>query len=218
MRKTFISLALSALLATTTFATQADLTYYWICFESDESGSGPKDTVLKTCGGKNIATVTNHYAKRIRVEGTGKLNDGRVLNIGGCDCGNSFSCFEEIDQHKYPYGIGPQDNPIFPYSSVAENDFPIGTTLYVQKLDGLTLPGTGGQKHNGCVSVDDRGYGFGSNHIDFFVAKEKYYENIDNILKITKADYQRKNCQVLHYNFGATHHNAEEQVVEEFLN
>eukprot|EP00347_Sterkiella_histriomuscorum_P009284 403341798 len=203
MRKAITLMALSALYATTALANHGDLTYYWICYEADESGSGGKNTWLKTCDGNNIAKVTRHYAERVRVEGTGKLQDGRVINLSGCDCGDGFSCFDEIDQNRYPFGIGGSSNPIYPYSSVAANDFPIGTTLMIQQFQGVVMPRTGGQRHNGCVRVDDRGWGFGSNHIDFFVAQEKNYHNIDDQLQITSVDYYQTSCNPPNFNYSS---------------
>lgn len=138
------------------------------------------------------------------MEGTGKLNDGRVVNLGDCDCGNGFSCFEVYDSAKYPWGMGANDNPIYPYTSVANNDFSIGTNLFISKLKDVVLPGTGGQKHDGCVRVDDKGWSLGSNHIDFFVAKQDYYTQLDDKLRITSVDYQKSSCKPKRYKFSAT--------------
>eukprot|EP00347_Sterkiella_histriomuscorum_P005940 403354680 len=209
MKKATTIITLAALLAATAVARHGKWTYYWICYESDESGSGAKDTWLKTCKGKNIAQVTRHYAERVRMEGTGKLNEGSVVNLGDCDCGNGFSCFEKFDAKKYPFGIGSNDNPIYPYVSVASNDEKVGTTIMVEQLKNVVLPGTGGQKHNGCVRVDDQGWSFGSNHLDFFVAKEKYYHSLDSVLGITSIDYQKANCKPLNYNFGVSDYEQE---------
>lgn len=77
---------------------KAKWTYYWITFESDESGSGEKDTFLSTPDGDKIAKVTRKYAERVKMEGTGKLRDGRVINLADCDIGDGFNCFEVIDE------------------------------------------------------------------------------------------------------------------------
>lgn len=61
-----------------------------------------------------------------------------------------------------------------PFTSVAANDIRPGTLLYIQKLDGMKLPNS--KVHNGCVKVDDKGFGFGGKHIDWFVAKESNYK------------------------------------------
>ena len=62
MNKAFSFITLGAVIVATAAAKNAKWTYYWLCFESEESGSGSKNTWLKTCSGKNIAKVTNHYA------------------------------------------------------------------------------------------------------------------------------------------------------------
>lgn len=101
MRKALSFLALGSLVSLGALATKGKWTYYWICMEADESGSGAKDTVLGTCSGQKIATVTRHYAERVNVEGTGKLRDGRVINLSGCSCNPSkgnFNCFDVLDQ------------------------------------------------------------------------------------------------------------------------
>ncbi len=110
MRKSaFLLIASSLLLLSVSATSKAKLTYYWLCMESEESGSGSKNTVLGTCSGKKIATVTSHYAERVWTEGSGKLNDGRVINLGDCDCDHEngdYNCFTLLDKSKYPWGIG----------------------------------------------------------------------------------------------------------------
>ena len=91
-----LTITLLALLNLTVYSSTVKWTYYAICFEGEESGSGKKDTTIGTCGGKAIAKVTRHYAERVHMEGTGKLLDGRVINIDGCDCDDkkgNFNCF-----------------------------------------------------------------------------------------------------------------------------
>ncbi len=202
MRKAISILGLSCLGAATVSAKHGKWTYYWITFESDESGSGSRDTQLKTCNGKTIASVTRHYAERVRMEGTGKLRDGRVVNLGDCDCGSGFKCFESYDAGRFPWGMGSNDNAIYPYSSVASNDFKVGTKLYIPALKGVSMPGTS-QKHDGCVQVDDKAWSFGSNHIDFFVGHEKNYDTLDHQLKINSVDYEVSNCHPQRYGLKA---------------
>jgi hypothetical protein len=194
MRKAITYATMGAVLACNVAAKHAKWTYYWITLESEESGSGSKNTSLKTCNGKTIAKVTKHYAERVRMEGTGKLNDGRVINLGDCDCDDGFSCFEAYDPRKYPWGIGSHDNPILPYTHVAANDHKVGTRLYIPKLDGKRLPGAN-QAHNGCVEVGDKGWSFGSKHLDFFVGKQSYYNKLDKVLGFNSVDYEVSDCQ-----------------------
>ncbi|CEI87161.1 hypothetical protein RMCBS344292_01581 [Rhizopus microsporus] len=65
------------------------------------------------------------------------------------------------------FGLGSGEQNLVPYVSVAANDLPYGQTLYIPQLDGLKLGD--GQRHNGCVRVDDDSWSFDSCQIDFFV-------------------------------------------------
>src|ERR1043166_802223 len=87
-----------------------------------------------------------------------------------CDCGKGFDCFTEVDKNKFPFGIGTTGEALAPYTSVAANDIREGTKVYVPQFDGVVLPS--GERHNGCLKVQDKGFGFGGRHIDWFVARE----------------------------------------------
>ena len=43
-------------------------------------------------------------------------------------------------------------------------------------MDGKEFPN--GNIHNGCLRVDDTGWSFGDNQIDFFIALKSYWEEI----------------------------------------
>ena len=102
------------------------------------------------------------------MEGTGLLKSGLLVNVGSSD-----SVFEILDRKKHPFGLGSGDNNIYPFVSVASNDLPQGTTLYLKMLDGITLPN--GIKHNGCVRVDDVGDSFSGCQLDFFVLGRYFF-------------------------------------------
>ena len=153
-------------LAMNTLADKAKLTYYWIAIEKEESGSGSKDVQLRTCGGKDIKKVTRHFAERAHMEGTARLDNGVLVNLGNClnKCDlkkGKFDCFEILDGNKFLWGMGNRDNNIVPFVSVAHNSLKYGTTVEIKQFKGLTLAGTNGAKHNGCVVVHDEGWSFG---------------------------------------------------------
>jgi 3D (Asp-Asp-Asp) domain-containing protein len=100
--------------------------------------------------------------QKFQMEGTGLLKSGELVNIGLND-----KVFAVVDQKKHPYGIGSDDNSIYPFTSVASNDLKLGTKLYVKAIDGLLMPT--GQTHNGCLRVDDSGDSFSGCQLDFFV-------------------------------------------------
>ncbi len=151
------------------------MTYYWIAAETKR---GQQPIVDKRC--KRIAKVTKHFKRRLTLEGSGKLKDGRlVTTAGGCKCGTP--CFWVADE-KYPWGLGVAQRPLAPFRSIAVDPkrIKIGTSLYVAELDGLTMPGagkTGGFVHDGCVVADDRGGGVRGRQIDFFAAQRGHYRN-----------------------------------------
>ncbi|ORX64402.1 hypothetical protein K493DRAFT_301604 [Basidiobolus meristosporus CBS 931.73] len=172
-------------------ARRVDLTYYWISEESDFSG--PQDIEIQTCSGETLATVSHEFAEAARMEGTAILNNGDVINLQ-CSCDGGYSCFSYLNKTLYPYGLGAWDNALVPFVSVAANNIPRGTTLMVKQLKGVQLPD--GQIHNGCVRVDDQGWGLSNHQIDFMVGLEKYYVEIDNQYgnRLNVVDITRTSC------------------------
>lgn len=162
-----------------------NMTYYWIAAEPKRA-QGTQPIFDKTC--KPVARVTKNFRRRLRLEGSGKLKDGRLLSkAGGCQCGGP--CFFVADE-EHQWGAGVLDRPLKPFRSIAVDprQVKIGTSLYVAELDGLTMPGNdseGGFVHDGCVIADDRGGGVRGKQIDFFAARRGHYKNLFKRHKIT---------------------------------
>lgn len=162
------------------------LTYYWITAE-DEFG-GAADTDLYTSSCSVLATVPAAFADDLDLEGTGRLADGRVVNVdGSCGCARS-PCYAEVDAD-HPWGYGVQNRALAPYRSIAVDPDVIayGTTLYVPELDGEAMPGDqpwGGFVHDGCVIAADTGGAIIGMHIDWFVALRASYTTIDDRLAL----------------------------------
>ena len=160
-------------------------TYYWVAHEEVTSeDTGPATVQLyhrKQC--VPLALVSPAFAERLEREGTGKLRDGRVVNIAGpCGCGER-PCFYVVPEHAR-WGVGVAKRPLSPFRSVAVDPrlVSIGTMLYIPELDGLTMPGRppeGGFVHDGCVVADDRGGSVKGQQIDFFTAQRSYYASFD---------------------------------------
>ena len=159
-----------------------ELTYYWITREP-KTRSEQRTTNLYTRRCKSIAKVSKKFARRLSLEGTGKLRDGRVVSsAGGCSC-SSAPCYF-VTGKKYRWGAGVAKRPLSPFRSVAvdPDHVAIGQTLYVRELDGLTMPGKapyGGWVHDGCVIADDRGGGVNGAKIDFFAAHRSHYSSLN---------------------------------------
>jgi len=177
-------------------SSRSKLTYYWVAFESLHK---PGSTVtIKTCNNKPLATVLRSFVIEMKLEGTGVTKSNRVFNLGDCDCGKGFSCFEELDKNKFPFGIASNGKPLQPYATVAANDIKLGTKLYLKQLDGVKLPN--GKTHNGCVVADDNGFSFGRKQIDWFVGKESNFKILNSKLKIDSVTVlNAPQCKILKY-------------------
>jgi 3D (Asp-Asp-Asp) domain-containing protein len=166
------------------------LTYYWMAKERDLEG-GPERVLYTAKGCQPVATVTAGFARRLDIEGTGQLRDGRVINRAGpCDC-PGLQCYFVVAKHKR-WGVGVGKKPLSPFRTVAVDprQVPLGTMLYIPELDGLTMPGRepwGGFVHDGCVLAGDRGAGVEGNQLDFFVAQRVNYALLNHRHRLKKV-------------------------------
>ncbi len=160
------------------------LRFYWLALESDyddpRSGSVPKSgrvaavplntwVELYTPDGYFMTHVPERFAWALRLEGSGLMRDGRVINYtGACKYGYG-TCFEQLRIDEHPFGRGAGQRPLIPFKSVAVDPrlIPIGEPLYIPEFDGLQLPD--GSIHDGCVRADDTGGGIKKRKMDFFV-------------------------------------------------
>lgn len=154
-----------------------NMTYYWVTTEPPNS-RGTQFIKDKNC--KRIAKVSKGFKRRLALEGSGVLKDGRLVSTAGpCKCG--APCFW-TPKKTHKWGAGVAQRPLSPFRSIAVDpkEVRIGTSLYVAELDGLTMPGSGdegGFVHDGCVVADDRGGGVRGKQIDFFAARRGHYIN-----------------------------------------
>ncbi|KAL7333342.1 hypothetical protein PS15p_202250 [Mucor circinelloides] len=174
----------------------SDLTYYWIAHPDDYEHGG-KSVTVKTCDGDNLGTVSEKYADALVMEGTGVVGN-KVINLGGCSC-SDYKCFMEVDKKEDPYGLTSFGSPLRPFITIAANDIKRNTKIYVPSIDGWEIPGSS-KKHNGCLLVDDRSWSFDSNHIDFYVYREKNYRSLNGEHKVSSVDiYEGGDCNLLNY-------------------
>jgi 3D (Asp-Asp-Asp) domain-containing protein len=126
----------------------------------------------KTCA--PIADVSKEFAAQLSLQGTGKLKDGRILNVwGACGCDHS-PCFKVTETK---WGTAGTGRALQPYRTVAVDPsvIKLGSLLYVPALEGVTMPGRepwGGYVHDGCVVADDTGGGIKGNQLDLFVGRK----------------------------------------------
>ena len=144
------------------------LRFYWLAMESAYSHYYD-ETDIYTREGFILGTFPQKFVRALRLEGSGLLADGRVVNYQGrCNYGVG-TCFHEVDRNTHPYGRGAGNRPLIPFRSVAVDPrlIPIGEPLYVPEFDGLPMPD--GSIHDGCVRADDTGGGIKKRKMDFFV-------------------------------------------------
>lgn len=160
------------------------ITYYWIVNESELGGT--PSVPLYTVAGKPIAVVSDEFAQKVSLEGTGVLADGRVVNLHEeCSFARYGWCFMEVDLEHAPFGYGSV-GPLHPFRTIAvpESDLAAGTVIYVPQFDGMALPSDSGgfEFHDGCFVVEDTGYSLDGRHMDVFAHTETNYEILDRQL------------------------------------
>src|SRR5205085_11709780 len=100
----------------------------------------PEKVTLYAKACEPIAEVTRDFAQQQRIQGTGKINDGRVLNVwGNCSCQTS-PCYKVTPQQ---WGTAGSGKPLTPFRTVAVDPklIKLGSLLYVPLLEGRTMPG-----------------------------------------------------------------------------
>lgn len=148
------------------------LSFYWLAYES-EYANLKYDTDIYTRHGFFLGRYPSAFVYELKLEGTGVLNDGRVINYDGECAWGMGTCFRTLDLAVHPLGTGVQSRPLVPFRSVAVDPryIPIGSTLYVPELVGIELPD--GNRHDGCLRADDQGGAIKEHKLDFFV--ESYF-------------------------------------------
>jgi 3D (Asp-Asp-Asp) domain-containing protein len=162
------------------------LRFYWLAREEDfdepdEIEYADTDAVdIYNRDGYYVGTFSEDFIWHLRMEGSGLLADGRLLNYAGkCNYGTG-TCFTQLDVRTHPFGRGAYRRNLTPFKSVAVDPrlVPIGEPLYIPEFDGMRLPD--GSVHDGCVRGDDTGGGIKLRKMDFFVVT---YDNFRFLLQ-----------------------------------
>lgn len=140
-------------------------TFYWVALEKDDGAN--KDQELKDMDGIVLANVSMNFYKAIRLEGTGRLLDGRVLNYAGRVDKDIRYLVCPADA---PYGYGVNKIPLVPFRSVAVDPsvVPIGSKVYIPQAIGAVLPN--GEAHDGYFMAVDIGDAIKNKRIDMFTS------------------------------------------------
>ncbi len=157
------------------------LTYYWLAYES-EYANEPYEIEIYTRQGFPIGRFPRAFVFELRLEGSGVLRDGRLINYDGRCAYGIGTCYQTLDPQSHPFGKGGQQRALQPFRSVAVDPrwVPLGTPLYLPELRGMRLPD--GSSHDGCVRADDTGGGIRRREIDFFVESYANYKYLEEQL------------------------------------
>jgi hypothetical protein len=158
-------------------------TFYNIADEAFHPG--PKTVPLYEAGsGRLIAYVSKSFHEDLDMEGTGRLNDGRVLNVANYV--NKIWDYKILSAEAF--GVGILGHSLHPYRSVAVDfvhlckqagynfcNLPvvevrkrlIGALLYMPRLKGIPLGN--GKIHDGYVCAQDIGGAIQLDRVDIFV-------------------------------------------------
>ena len=153
------------------------LTYYYLALEEDFPGA--EEVALEDCAGGEIKQVSQAFLDAVTLKGSGKLKDGRVV-----DAGSGASCFEVLDEARFPWGKGSSSKPLKPFRSIAMEtsaQFLPGGLIYISEFDGVQTPeleGVPSFKHDGCFRIDEVGEGIQGNAVDLFAGTEEASEEL----------------------------------------
>lgn len=149
-------------------------TFYRILDESADEWSGKDETEpILTPDGDLIKEVGARFKRHLDIEGSGRLSDGRIVNITRQVDGEArYSVVRNA-----PYGLGDHGYKLIPFRTLAVDPrvIPLGTVLYVPDLVGVRLPT--GELHDGYVFAHDTGGGITGDRIDVFVGFENDVNN-----------------------------------------
>ena len=138
-------------------------TYYVVMLEAPYRDL-PTDSELRAMDGTLLATVSHEFRKRLDIEGTGRLLDGRVVNFAGRVEGE-IRYF--VSDSYYGYGVGKCRLAPFRTIAVDPKVVPLGSLVYIAETDGLTLPD--GTHHDGYWHADDIGGAIKHDRVDLFI-------------------------------------------------
>lgn len=185
------------------------VTRYYVVSEDNYSDAHTIPVLDST--GNTIAMVNHEFFADMSLEGTGKLNDGRILNVTGsyapasqsikgfltaianakyhgrigfCGLSKSGDYYMTYSVSPSPWGIGIHNSNLLPFVCCASDQvvYPYGTVLFIAELRDKTMPD--GTTHAGYVECLDTGSAIVGQHIDLFCGLRKWSRQLilpDNV-------------------------------------
>lgn len=140
-------------------------TFYWVAIETKDGL--PRTNPLKDLNNRVLANVSDKFLRDLKMEGTGRLLDGRIINF-------HVRVDKEIRWRicppSAPYGYGLEEYVLKPFRSLAvdPNVIPIPSRVYIPAAKGTKLPD--GSIHDGYFEAVDIGEAIQNQRIDVFTS------------------------------------------------
>lgn len=140
-------------------------TYYYMVFESDFADE-PKEADILTMNGDLIAKVTAKFYKALLMEGSGHLNDDRIVNWAGKVDGKSRFHITPLE-----WGRGTGSCALSPFRTIAADpaQIPPGAVVRIEETIGMLLPD--GTRSDGVWLAEDTGSAILHDRIDLFIGR-----------------------------------------------
>lgn len=181
------------------------ITSYMSACESDSGNN--KIIPAVDDNGHTLAILDTHFFANLALEGTGKLDDGRVLNVtgkyvtapqivrdqllptckqmfglhytyGGINADASKYFAYKVLAPQFPWGVGIHNEPLKLWRSLAADQSLIPFGTKVYILELDGMTLPDGFIHDGWCQVDDTGSAIRKNHFDWFVGKNSFMKQI----------------------------------------
>lgn len=149
------------------------LTVYWLAHEHRYRG---QRKVPLFFGGLKVARVSKRFARAVRMQGTGRLRDGTLVQYVRTCRHRGRYCLKVrvINKQMFPMGVGAAGVALQPLRSIAmDRRFRFGTSVYIPYLGKLIR--RRGQRHNGCFVVHDRGGRIRGKRLDLFTGSHRVF-------------------------------------------
>ncbi len=144
--------------------------FYWIALE--ENSPGKKTENVYDVEGKILAKVSPGFMRHLKLEGTGRLKNGKLLNFHQWHYlpdGKKEIRFRYCGKNA-PYGYGVEDRKLRAFKSVAVDTsvIPLDSIVYIPAARGTKLPD--GTIHDGYFEAIDVGTAIVNKRIDVFTS------------------------------------------------
>ncbi len=149
-------------------------TYYYLEDEALDKNE-PRTTPILDMKGKLIAKTSAVWKKKVNIEGSGKLKDGRVINYAGkVDGSIRYSVVSA------PFGMGVGNCELIPLRTIAvdKNVVPYGSVVEILETKGVK--DSEGKEHSGLWVAQDTGGAIKKDRVDLFLGtdiKGVFYRN-----------------------------------------